>query len=286
MIVKKENLFFYYDAKNNISNTEHSDATTTWYDLSNKSNNGIINNCVWGDNCLFFDGINSWVNCGVPNCGSELTFEIAFQVSSNQDTSQTLGGNCESGGFYLQIKKDLKLTAGAYYDGTYHIAESSINANEFVYATMVIKNNTIYLYKNGILEQSITIDGAFSLNVTSVPFAIGTNPGNSLTEFFRGKIYVLRLYDIALTESEVYNNFETEIKNFQKEEQPEQTNNVSKIRIGLEKPYNIKDSYSRANKLNKNEDDTAYAVINFINGLKINEATVIYDSSTNTIKFL
>lgn len=63
------------------------------------------------------------------------------------------------------------------------------------------------------------------------------------------------------------------------------TNNVSKINIGYDKTYDIKDSYSRANKLDKNEDDIAYAVINFMNGIKVNQASIVYDESSNTITF-
>lgn len=63
------------------------------------------------------------------------------------------------------------------------------------------------------------------------------------------------------------------------------TNNVSKIQLGYDKTYDIKDNYSRTNKLNKNEDDVAYAVINFMNGIKVNQASIVYDENTNTITF-
>lgn len=63
------------------------------------------------------------------------------------------------------------------------------------------------------------------------------------------------------------------------------TNNVSKIQLGYDKTYDIKDNYSRANKLDKNEDDVAYAVINFMNGIKVNQASIVYDENTNTITF-
>ena len=63
------------------------------------------------------------------------------------------------------------------------------------------------------------------------------------------------------------------------------TNNVSKIQLGYDKTYDIKDSYSRTNKLDKNEDDIAYAIINFMNGIKVNQASIVYDENTNTITF-
>lgn len=63
------------------------------------------------------------------------------------------------------------------------------------------------------------------------------------------------------------------------------TNNVSKIQLGYDKTYDIKDNYSRTNKLDKNEDDIAYAIINFMNGIKVNQASIVYDENTNTITF-
>lgn len=63
------------------------------------------------------------------------------------------------------------------------------------------------------------------------------------------------------------------------------TNNVSKIQLGYDKTYDIKDNYSRTNKLDKNEDDVAYAIINFMNGIKVNQASIVYDENTNTITF-
>ena len=52
-----------------------------------------------------------------------------------------------------------------------------------------------------------------------------------------------------------------------------------------EELYNIKDAKSRMNKIDKYQDDTAYSVVNFMNGIKIDLATVKYDVANNTVIF-
>lgn len=62
-------------------------------------------------------------------------------------------------------------------------------------------------------------------------------------------------------------------------------NDVSKIQLKDESLYNVKDTYSRVNKLNKNEEDVAYAPINFLKGIKIDAATITYNQITDTVTF-
>ena len=58
---------------------------------------------------------------------------------------------------------------------------------------------------------------------------------------------------------------------------------VTKVQVGNE--YEIKDSFARANKLDKYKDDTASGVINFLNGIKIDNCNIYYNASVDTVFF-
>lgn len=59
---------------------------------------------------------------------------------------------------------------------------------------------------------------------------------------------------------------------------------ISKIQV--DEIYNVKDTKARTEKINKYVDDEATAVINFVNGILINGASITYNPSTNTVTFL
>lgn len=58
---------------------------------------------------------------------------------------------------------------------------------------------------------------------------------------------------------------------------------VTKIQV--DEKYEIKDSLARTNKLNKYEDDTASGIINFLNGIKIDNCKIYYDVNVDTVFF-
>lgn len=79
-------------------------------------------------------------------------------------------------------------------------------ANQWYYITGVYKNNTMYLYVNGMLEATENTNGLITTN--TYPLLIGTRlsmPSNT----FKGTIDEIRIYNTALSETEIttlYNN--------------------------------------------------------------------------------
>lgn len=58
---------------------------------------------------------------------------------------------------------------------------------------------------------------------------------------------------------------------------------VSKVQTaGL---YNIKDEKARLEKIDRYVDGNATAVVNFLNGIKINGGKIYYDSISDTVYF-
>lgn len=290
MAIKKENLLFHYNAMFNISDTEHSDITETWYNLSGSSKNGIVYDGTWGNNFLFLDGKTAWVNAGVYPLSNEVTAEVLFQTPIVNNTDErNLIDNAASGGIFIEVLNN-KIIGNCYYN-EYKEISTSVKPNELTYVALTVKDNVMKLYKNGILQGQYIADGNFSLNSSVTPihcFALGANTTSSTTvesRFFRGKIYSSRAYDVALTDNEIYDNFKTDKAMFDLSEL-QSAGNVSKVRIGQSQSYDLKDIYSRNNKLSKTEDDTAFGLINFTKGVQINKAKITYDEVNNIVTFI
>lgn len=294
MAIKKENLLFHYNAMFNVSDSEHDDATKNWYDLSGNGNHGKINNGIWGNNFLVLDGSKTWINAGQYVLNDGATIEILFSPSIGTEMRLFDNERPNTGGIFTKISNTGELSGTVWYNNTNKnkTVKTNVIDNELTYITLTVTNKILKIYKNGILQQTEQLTTQnFTLNSGTPPycFAIGAN-ANSTTGVdtnyrFRGKIYSVRLYDIALTESEITNNFlfdkaMFDLSNLQS------VGNVSKVRIGQEQIYDLKDVYSRNNKLSKTEDDTAFGLINFTKGVQINKAKIIYDEVNNIVTFI
>lgn len=289
MAIKKENLLFHYNAMFNVSDSEHDDITETWYDLSGNGNHGKIKDGIWGNNFLILDGKTSWVNTGTYTLGNEVTIEILFQapIVNNTDIRRLID-NEFYGGMALTIDHSAVYATG-YYNGVKVIKVSNVEANQITHIAMSIKNNSLLVYKNGILQNQLIISENYVLNNRdSHCLAIGANSNSPTTvskEYFRGKIYSARLYNVALTDSEIYTNFTTDKSIFDLSNL-QSVGDVSKIRIGQEQIYDLKDIYSRNNRLSKTEDDIAFGKINFLKGIQINKANILYDEVNDIVTFI
>ena len=191
------------------------------------------------------------------------------------------------------------------------------NNTIYIYINGILKN-TFFSKEGFLLCYSDT-----SANNYSNPFVIGGNPRNHFSAMGvsnihaidfsnnetkvsprrEGKIYSARLYGRALSDNEIYYNYLAELEHLAETETPDypdipdaepdigdiivpiEDGEVSKISIDNEELYNIKDAKSRMNKIDKYQDDTAYSVVNFMNGIKIDLATVKYDVANNTVIF-
>ncbi len=67
--------------------------------------------------------------------------------------------------------------------------------------------NSIGLYKNGVFVGSNTHSFA-SIRDTSNPLYLGNYNGNEFAQQFQGDIGIVRMYNRALTASEVLNNYD------------------------------------------------------------------------------
>jgi len=206
-----DGLLVYYDAINNTG-TGHSNTTTVWKDLSGNGRDGKMTDVTMGNNYAQFNGTSSWVNMGEINSDYQ-TVELTFSTNK-EGYQQSVFGNWQTGGGGISIVN------GGYIYGTFYIRNKG--AKEIT-SDIYAANNKIYnviltfngekdvLYVNGIEKgtNDTNATGVIKKPDNDTIFAIGGNPqglvigGNKL----RGKVYDAKIYNRALSASEVKQNY-------------------------------------------------------------------------------
>ena len=190
---------------------------TTWYDMSGNDTTGtLINGPVWNNSgatsFVYFDGTNDYVTLGTPsslvNIGAS-NFTISCLINPTAvNTSWTglvyLGRFGQSNG-HLGFDPSNNV-AGGTGDGSNwrtHQTNYPLSVNTWYNLTMVRNNNFIYFYSNG--QQ---IGSPFSHSYTPATATQYLEIGNgSANEEFNGKISNVQIYNRALSQSEILQNY-------------------------------------------------------------------------------
>lgn len=185
----------------------HEDSGSTAYDFSGNENHGTTSGGVTqgatgvlGNTAYDFDGTDDYVDTGISTLSSPLT--VSFWAYLNDNTDFNTWGNFNSTGsdFYIFIV-DGQYAVRA--DGTgasnSSYTDTTIGGNPttgWVHFTAVLNNGT-EIYTDGTLIASAS--GSNATFDSGITYGIGYN-GSS---YFNGRIAEVRVYDHALTESEV-----------------------------------------------------------------------------------
>ena len=196
----------------------------TWFDLTGTGNNAILNgnanNPVWNSAGYFnFTAASTGINAGmiINNSSSlqsisDMTVEIVFTLETKAlagdsdwmalfSKSATSGNQAPaisinqgtSGLRYLHIERPTAFNSSANIFTDY-------TGNRWYYVTALL-SSTSFGYLNGI--QVSTASGGISAN--SSPIYLGLS---SATEMFKGKMAIVKVYNRALTFSEITKNFD------------------------------------------------------------------------------
>jgi hypothetical protein len=190
---------------------------STWIDLSDNGNTGTLVNGVGYNSAnggsLVFDGVDDRVEC--PNSASlNITTSITMESWIYPTAYKTSGGG---GGmiitklsYYMELAGTgfirvyfYDLNSQGYHSGTINIP---LNTWSHVVGIRDLQNNSIRLHVNGVLDREITsITGNIRSNTT--PVTIGSYGGASYE--YTGRISSARIYNRALSASEIEQNFNT-----------------------------------------------------------------------------
>lgn len=177
------------------------------------TNNGatIDNNGKIGK-CYSFDGTNDYINItnvNYPNIFAG-SFSICFWIYSDTDGSRDIyfGNYGLSGsGNWLNIEKNTSNQLRFWWnDGSpnkYFTSYNILNSEGWTHVTLTRFENTIKVYKNGILIDSYTATLSNNIPTTATTFVIGGDSRHSGDLMLGGRMNDFRLYDEALSPMQI-----------------------------------------------------------------------------------
>lgn len=169
---------------------------------------------------LNFDGTNDSVvsaNAITSNTGSQ-TYQAWFRISSSVSTQKVIlqRGIDGTGGWSIQlsISNSNRLQGGIVSTLSPIVSGTTILApNTWYHATLAIENNgMLRLYLNGVEEASASV-GALNLRNSDNRLRVGS--GNIPSEFFNGDIDEVRVWDVALSATDILATRDCELDNSQ-----------------------------------------------------------------------
>ena len=204
----KDNLKLKLDGIENKS-------SKTWIDLSSR-NNGIINGPIRQENGYYFDGSNDYVSIGEIN-SDNVTIETTITPQISDNNEREIISNYETGGYGILLEKGYIRTS-LYINGQYY-GINSLDKYE-IGKTYVVQSTydgkEIKLYINGELQRTLQMEGTIGVPKSNTIVMLGSNPNGTKVEgnYYKGTIYTARIYNRALTESELNNNYNSDSKRY------------------------------------------------------------------------
>lgn len=215
-------LVLYYDPSNASS---YSGSGTTVNSLVSPNLAGTMSNITYTSPYFAYNGTNSQVSVPdnallEPGSGS-WTMEVwVNQTASGNDV---VLGKFDPGGLAQDVSYSIRTTNTSYYaqlgSGSGSGSSLFVNSTTFV-GTLNTWYQLVYVFTNGATKTLQTyVNGASigtvnhnlaSLLNTSANLYVGSYNGGEYSQWFDGKIGITRLYNAALTGSQVLQNFNSD----------------------------------------------------------------------------
>ena len=220
-----DGLVFYFDP---INTRSYAGTGLTGYNLIDTSIVGSFTNGPVYDSAnkgsIYFDGSNDRISFSfnsILDISQSITIEAYFKPSSYP--SGVSGGGMivtKVASYYLEFASNGKIRV--YFDGLsspgYHESNSTVPLNKWTHAVVTrdSSNSTINIYINGVLDRTISsITGNITVQQT-YNLAMGAWSGSGYQ--FNGLIAVGKIYNRALSASEILQNYNATKKRFSPEE--------------------------------------------------------------------
>ena len=219
-------LTYSYDAGNYLS---YPRSGTTWGNMSNGSNNGTLINgptfITGATPSIQFDGTNDYVSAGNGKTLNNMTFQMSVKVNSNAGIYKAFGGAVGNGydyesGFNIDMQNNSTVSfskcsiEGGFLrvDGGVNFMTSSVPFGTWKNICFTISPTYIQFYLDGVKQLGRTRLNNASSTIGMNNLVIGLRPsvGSSSID---ANIRDVMIYDRALSDSEVVQNFENSRKN-------------------------------------------------------------------------
>ena len=213
------NLVLHYDPYQIPS---YSGSGATVYDLTSNSLNGTLSNMTHTSPYFTYNGSSSQVeiadNAALEPGSGDWTMEV--WVNQSVSGNDVVLGKFDPGGLASDVSYSIRTTGTAYYaqlgSGTGSGATLYVNSTiytgtlgtwyQLVYVFTNVAANTLRTFVNGSSIGTVNHSLASVLN-TSANLYIGSYNNGEFAQWFDGKIGIVRLYNKALTSTEVLNNY-------------------------------------------------------------------------------
>jgi len=210
------NLVLHFDPSDASS---YNGSGTTINDLSGNGRHGTMSNISYTSPYFTYNGSSSQIsiadNALLEQTTDDWTVEIWVNQSVITGSTRTLiaktnGGNSEDWGYGLRT-----ISNGNTYmeigNGSTSVTSptSTLSINTWYQVVGVLTNvasNSLALYINGSLIGSNSHSFASIKNTTS-PLYIGSFNGGQFSQWLNGRVGITRMYNRALTSTEVLNNY-------------------------------------------------------------------------------
>jgi hypothetical protein len=208
-----------------VNSTSYIGSGTTWYDTSGNSHNASLTNTpthsTLGSGSFSFNGTNQSAiivaGSGTPLLSSQnsnVTMEVWFYMTGTSNNAPIFyNGNAGANGYglYMGVCSGTYTTISVLFGGYYcsAVSYSGLSTNTWYHAVFTATSgNSNNLYINSVSVSTSTLTFA-------APTSNGTAiAGNNGGQYFQGNIAVARLYNRALSELEVQQNFFAQIRRF------------------------------------------------------------------------
>lgn len=198
--------------------TSYPGSGTTWRDLSGNNKNGTTSGATYGSQnggVFNFDGVNDTISFGTGNTFFALTnftIDLWFQSKGAVPTTGTVPGLF---GFTYGIRAYFDLTNRVVFSAT---SGSTLQNLTYTHTTNIRDdgswNNIVfqatptnsYIYLNGELKASRSLTWLGDTIWPTNTWNLGRDNNNS-TQFFTGSIASYKMYNTALTATEIQQNY-------------------------------------------------------------------------------
>lgn len=233
----KNGLILHYDAIDNTGDG-HDNNATTWKDLSNSSNDGIVTGASFNSNYLNFDGVDDFVRTTTEvdyKSSKEVTVEIldingSLLENSNtailMESSSNFNSNStgyvittNEGGIEHNLRFAFRPTSGYNLKQTdeNEITNEKINLYSFILNTSATYNDFIKIYKNGELIEINSV-GAHTADISDIElinYIVYIGSRNGASAFTKMKLGNFKVYNRELTQNEIQHNYEVNQQRFE-----------------------------------------------------------------------
>ncbi len=215
--IVKDGLVLHLDAGNNLS---YPGTGITALNIAGVGATGVLINGVGfgvsSGGSFIFDGTNDYIDCGTDSitnfATTTMSAEIMFQTTGATNRPHLIGRgtNGAVGQFVLILETTTPPKMRFYLDtGSGWTAaatgNTTIQNNQWYHAVGVYNGSNVFIYVNGVLD----VSSAFSGTLRSVPsdsVTVGFFTGSS-AHYLTGKIPFARLYNKALSSTEILQNY-------------------------------------------------------------------------------